>query len=152
MTVRENLEMGAYSKKSKIKNQNSNIKTQLEKVYAMFPVLKEREKDYIVNPKNVAAPYMIMTFDTTELAQKDIIAAVHPYDFTARPQLVEKEWNPDYYEILKCYENITGVGGFLNTSFNLHGLPIAMTPADAMHVFENSSLKYLAMGNWLVSK
>lgn len=36
-TVKENLEMGAYSKKSKIKNQ-------LEKVYAMFPVLKERER------------------------------------------------------------------------------------------------------------
>lgn len=43
-TVKENLEMGAYSKKSKIKNQNSNFKSQLEKVYAMFPVLKERER------------------------------------------------------------------------------------------------------------
>ena len=44
LTVKENLEMGAYSKKSKIKNQNSNFKSQLEKVYAMFPVLKERER------------------------------------------------------------------------------------------------------------
>ena len=115
-------------------------------------MLKEREEEYIINPKKIAAPYMILTFDTTPKAQKDIVAAVHPYDFTARPQIVEREWNPDYYEILKCFENITGTGGVLNTSFNLHGLPIAMTPADAMHVFENSSLKCLAMGNWMVRK
>lgn len=115
-------------------------------------ILADRADDYFVNPKKINAPYMILTFDTKEKAKTEIIAAVHPYDFTARPQVVEKDWNPDYYAILKVFENKTGIGGVLNTSFNVHGLPIAMTPVDAMFVFENSSLPYLAMGNWLVSK
>jgi len=43
-TVRENLEMGAYTKNSKFKIQNSKFNEQLEKVFELFPVLKERKK------------------------------------------------------------------------------------------------------------
>ena len=43
LTVKENLEMGAYSI-SKFKNQNLKIKSQLDKVYDMFPVLRERKR------------------------------------------------------------------------------------------------------------
>ncbi len=115
-------------------------------------VLKERAKDYIVNPKNIPAPYMILTFESTEKAQKEIKAAMHAYDFTVRPQLVEKDWNPGYYKIIKEFEKLTGVGAVLNTSFNLHGLPIVLGPREAMHAFENSGLKYLAMENYLIQK
>lgn len=41
LTVKENLEMGAYVK---LNDKNSKFKTQLEKTYELFPVLKEREK------------------------------------------------------------------------------------------------------------
>ncbi|TAL25246.1 MAG: ABC transporter ATP-binding protein [Nitrospirae bacterium] len=44
LTVKENLEIGAYTKKSKFKNQNSKLKKQYEKIFEMFPVLKERQK------------------------------------------------------------------------------------------------------------
>jgi len=40
----------------------------------------------------------------------------------------------------------------LNTSFNLHGFPIVNTPDDALDVLEGFGLKYLAMGNWLITK
>lgn len=115
-------------------------------------ILKERGDDYIQNPKNIPAPYMIVTFDSKPLAKKDIRAALHPYDFTARPQLVEKEWNPRYYKILKEYEKLTGMGGFLNTSFNLHGLPIVLGPKEAMYAFENCGLKYLVLEDYLIEK
>jgi len=38
MTVKENLEMGAFSKRAR-----SQIKSTLEEVYSLFPILKDRE-------------------------------------------------------------------------------------------------------------
>lgn len=115
-------------------------------------ILKERAKNYLVNPKEIPAPYMILTFHSTDLAKKHLKAAMHPYDFTLRPQLVEESWNPSYYKILKEFEKLTGIGGVLNTSFNLHGLPVVRGPEEAMHAFENSGLEYLAMENFLIAK
>lgn len=114
-------------------------------------ILQDRSDDYIVNPKQIHAPYMILAFDTTDRVG-DIIAAVHPYDMTARPQIVTKDFSSSYHRLLKSFEGITGRGAILNTSFNLHGFPIVCSPEDAMHVFKNSSLKYMALGNFLVQK
>jgi carbamoyltransferase len=115
-------------------------------------ILKEREKDYIVNPKRLAAPYMILAFDSTPLAQKELIACLHPYDLTVRPQILEKNVNPSYYEIIKEFEKLTGIGGVLNTSFNLHGRPLVASLEDALYTFENSDLNYLVLEDHLISK
>lgn len=114
-------------------------------------IMKEHENDYIVNPKGVSAPYMILSFDTTE-RRGEFIAAVHQADLTARPQVLEKDWNPELYTILKDFERMTGKGVLLNTSFNLHGYPIVYGPREALWVFENSGLRYLALGNYLLHK
>jgi carbamoyltransferase len=114
-------------------------------------ILEERGHDYLVNPKGVEAPYMIMSFDTTDKVG-DLAAAVHPYDNTARPQLVKKDWNPDYHRLLKEYEKLTGRGGVLNTSFNLHGYPIVCSPEDAVDVFLRSGMTHLAIGSFLATK
>ncbi|NQE54757.1 hypothetical protein C5S29_14300 [ANME-1 cluster archaeon GoMg3.2] len=111
-------------------------------------ILEERAEDYLQDYR--FAPYMIEAFDTNEKAD-EIIAALHPRDKTARPQVVNN-WNPNYKRILKSFEDITGVGGVLNTSFNLHGYPLVGTPETALWTFENSGLDGLAIGNWLVSK
>ena len=95
---------------------------------------------------------MCITFDSTIDAKKDIPASIHPYDATIRPQIVTKEYNHDYYEIIEEFSKITGIGGILNTSFNLHGEPNVLTPEDALHTVENSELKYLAMGDYLFVK
>ncbi|MEI6424652.1 MAG: carbamoyltransferase C-terminal domain-containing protein, partial [Lentisphaerota bacterium] len=89
-------------------------------------ILAEREKDYIINPKQLKCPHMTMAFDSTPLAQKDLIAALHPSDLTMRPQILKEPDNPDYYAIIKEFESMTGVGCVLNTSFNLHGDPIVL--------------------------
>jgi carbamoyltransferase len=115
-------------------------------------ILEERADEYIVNPKKIVGDYMIMAYDSTSLARKELRAALHPYDFTIRPQIVRKEWNPSYYRIIKEFEKITGIGGVLNTSFNLHGYPIVKGPKEAMFVFENSEIRYLAMENYIISK
>ncbi|MBE9595136.1 MAG: hypothetical protein IMF19_16850, partial [Proteobacteria bacterium] len=114
-------------------------------------IMKERENDYIINPKKVCAPYMMLSFDTTE-KRDELIAAAHQADLTARPQIIEEYWNPEYYKILKEFERETGSGVLLNTSFNLHGYPVVYGPEEALWVLENSGLEYLALGNYLVTK
>lgn len=114
-------------------------------------MLKERSNEYIENKKNIDAPYMIMTFNSTN-KYKEFIGGVQQIDLTARPQIVDGSRNPDYYKLLKKYEQLTGSGVLINTSFNLHGLPIVYGPDEALFVLENSGLKYLALGNYLIIK
>ena len=115
-------------------------------------ILWERMSDYVINPKKILSPYMMLGFETTALAHKELIAGLHAYDLTARPQFVTKDGNPKYHKILKEFERLTGIGGILNTSFNLHGFPIVLGPSEALEVFEKSGLKYLALEDFLVEK
>ncbi len=115
-------------------------------------ILEERKDDYLINPKKIDARFMAVAFDSTPLARQHLPAALHPYDFTARPQLVSAKINPEYHALIKAFEKITGVGALLNTSFNLHGEPIVESPADAIHTLERSGLQHLLVGNWLISK
>jgi carbamoyltransferase len=96
--------------------------------------------------------YMILAFDSTELGQKHLRAAIHQKDKTLRPQIVEKKDSPDLYKLLKYYEDITGMGGLLNTSFNLHGYPLVGTLDQALFTFENSGLEYMTLESFLVKK
>jgi carbamoyltransferase len=115
-------------------------------------VLADRAGDYLVNEKQSESPFMTMAFDTTPLGQKEIPAALHPADQTARPQILERDKNPEYYEIIKAFEERTGVGAVLNTSFNLHGEPIALSADAALHTLEDSDLDDLVVGDFLVSR
>ena len=112
-------------------------------------MLPEASKEYLVNKKNIEAPYMIMAFDTTD-KRADLLAALHPYDNTARPQVVTKQMNPEYYHLIDEFRKRTGRGVVLNTSFNLHGYPIVDSPEDALDVLARSGLKCLALGNYMV--
>ena len=115
-------------------------------------VLEERTGDYFVKPKPMRAPYMIITFDTKENKRECFSAAIHPYDFTGRPQEVNEAWNPRYYKLIKHFESLTGEGIILNTSFNLHGEPVVCSPDDALRVFDISGLQHLAIEDFLLTK
>lgn len=113
-------------------------------------VLAERFTDYFYNEKNIISPYMTIGFETTKLGKEHLKAALHSADQTGRPQRITRDHNPVYYDIVKSFEKLTGVGALLNTSFNLHGLPIARTPEDAMHVLRNSKLDALIFDDIMV--
>ncbi len=115
-------------------------------------ILEEEQGKYLINPKKIDAPYMIITFNSTKKAQEDLRAAMHPYDKTLRPQIIEESTNPSYYQILKEFKKLTGKSGLLNTSFNIHGEPIVCSPEDALSTLARSGLKYLALENYLISK
>lgn len=93
---------------------------------------------------------MIMAFFTKEEAHKHLRAALHQYDLSARPQILIKEHNESYYKLIKRFKEKTGIGGILNTSFNLHGEPIVMSPNDAIWTLKNSLLDGLAIENYLI--
>ena len=115
-------------------------------------VLAEDAKKIMHVIKNHDNPYMTISFDVRKKFIDKISAAVHPFDKTCRPQFVSKKTNPDYYELIKEFKKISGVGVLLNTSFNLHGEPIVFQPKDAIRSFLKSGLKYLYMDNYLISK
>jgi carbamoyltransferase len=118
--------------------------------FAPVTLWEARERCYV----NVAgaehrAEFMTMTFDCTEWMRKACPAAVH-VDGTARPQLVKREINPEYYDILKAYERLSGIPCLINTSFNIHEEPIVCSPADAVRAFLQGHLDGLAIGPYFV--
>lgn len=115
-------------------------------------ILSERMNDYIVNPKGLKAPFMTVAFGSTALARKQLKAAIHPYDFTIRPQILEQHINPEYYNIVKAFEKKTGIGAVLNTSLNLHGEPIVRTASEAMRTFVDSGLDGILLPGILLLK
>ena len=96
-----------------------------------------------------SARYMTITFNCTEKMRVQSPGVVH-VDGTARPQILDPETAPDFYEITKAYYKLTGIPSLINTSFNMHGEPIVCTPEDALRSFQQGKLDYLAIGNWLV--
>jgi len=115
-------------------------------------ILAERADDYLINPKGVRSPFMTLAFETTALGRVHLIAAIHPVDSTARPQIVERLANPEFWEIIKEFEKITGIGAILNTSFNLHGSPIVCSPDDAIRTFLSSRLDALLLEDTFISR
>jgi carbamoyltransferase len=115
-------------------------------------VLAERASDYLDNPKRLPSPYMMLAMPTRAEAREALVAAIHPQDATARPQILERAWNPEYHAVISEFERRTGVGAVLNTSFNLHGEPVVCSAADAVDTFERSGLPHVAVGHWLISK
>ncbi len=115
-------------------------------------ILAEDEDKYLVNEKDFEFPFMAVACETTRAGKEELKAAIHPADSTARPQLVTKEMNEKYYELLKEFKKLTGIGALLNTSLNIHGYPIARTAEDAFFVLENSDLDGLIFDNYIITR
>jgi len=115
-------------------------------------ILKEHEKVYIQNSKKAESPYMTFSFPTTEKGRAKLAAAKHPYDDTVRPQILNRQANSDYYDLIHEFGKITGVYALVNTSFNLHGYPIVCSAIDAAKVFIETELDGLLLNNHLILK
>ena len=115
-------------------------------------ILAEDQHDYLVNDKNIQARYMTVSFDIRPDKRKCMAAAIHPADYTARPQLVSQSDNPEYHALITAFKARTGVASVLNTSFNLHGEPMVEDPGDALHTFMESDLDAVWVGDFLVRR
>lgn len=94
--------------------------------------------------------YMTLCCDSTrDGATVSIPASIHPYDETCRPHILSATSNPGYEALIGEFGKITGTFALLNTSLNLHGLPIASTIDDAIHVLFESDLDALLTEDFL---
>jgi carbamoyltransferase len=104
------------------------------------------------DPAKIDASYMITAFEVRPDAVAPLRAALHQGDMTARPQILRRTANPEFYSLIERFSELTGVGALLNTSLNLHGQPLVATPSQALYTFEKSGLRNLAIGPFLIRK
>ncbi len=93
-------------------------------------------------------PFMITVIEVAEEYKSKIPAVVH-VDGTARPQMVSRETNPRYWNLIYEFKKLTGIPMLLNTSFNVQE-PIVCTPQDAINTFKNANFDALVLENNLV--
>lgn len=140
------------SKKDVVRVINSKIKKRDFWMPFSPSILDFKADEYLINPKNFRFPFMTVACKTTKKAQEEIFGALHPSDFTARPQIVTKEINEDYWNLINEFYNLTGIGAVLNTSLNLSGLPICESPEDVFNVFENSDIDAIYLEGILIER
>ncbi len=112
-------------------------------------ILEEVGGRYAARP--IPSPYMILAFDTPAHVRDEIVAATH-VDGTCRPQTVSRTTNPRYWQLIKRFEERTGIPAVLNTSFNVDSQPIVNAPQEAVDTFLNCGIDVLAIGDFLVWK
>jgi carbamoyltransferase len=96
-----------------------------------------------------AARFMTVSFPTTPDFQQRCPAATH-IDGTARPQILDREDNPEVHDLLTRVGELTGTPVLINTSFNMHEEPIVSTPHDAIRAWKMSSLDGLWLGSCFI--
>jgi carbamoyltransferase len=148
-----------------------NIKIKFREGFRPFApsVLRERVSDYF--ELDTDSPYMLLVapvaeerqipmtqeqhqlwgIDQLNIVRSDIPAITH-IDYSARVQTVTRDTNPDYYDLIHTFEELTGCAVVVNTSFNVRGEPIVCTPADAYQCFMRTHIDTLVLGPFLLEK
>jgi carbamoyltransferase len=98
-----------------------------------------------------AAEFMTVTYTVREEWRSRIPAVVH-VDGTARPQVVLREKNQNFYEIIQAYEAVTGLPVVINTSFNVHEEPIVCRPEEALKALRENRIDILFLEDYCVLK
>ena len=83
---------------------------------------------------------------------REKLAAITHVDFTARVQTVTKEQNEFLYNLLTEFNDKTGIGVLLNTSFNVNGKPILSTYKDAFEIYNKTQLDCLLLEDFYIRK
>ncbi len=148
-----------------------NLKIKFREGFRPFApsVLRERAAEYF--ELDAESPYMLLTapvrrerripitedqqrlwgIDRLNVARSDIPAVTH-VDYSARVQTVSHETAPEYYELIRQFEQLTGCAVLLNTSFNVRGEPIVCTPGDAYQCFMRTHLDVLVLETFVLLK
>lgn len=80
------------------------------------------------------------------------VPAITHVDYSARIQTVHKDTNEKYWQLIKAFQDRTGCGLIVNTSFNVRGEPIVCRPHDAYQCFMRTEMDYLVVGDCLFDK
>lgn len=112
-------------------------------------LLYEKADDYLQDYKEEL--FMITSYSVKEEKREKVPAVVHA-DGTLRPQMVRKDLNEKYWNLINEFGKITGEYIVLNTSFNVMGEPIINHPKEAIKCFFDSGIDALFLGNYMILK
>ena len=146
-----------------------NLKVKFRESFRPFApaVLDGRQTDWfaLADPdgRPVESPYMLLVADvkgarvTGEGLDRrhhvdSPIPAVTHVDGSARVQTVRADTNPRFHALLEAFGARTGVPVLVNTSFNVRGEPIVLSPADAYRCFRRTHLDALVLGSCVLEK
>lgn len=108
-----------------------------------------RDVFYIDEKIEYACRFMTVVTEVKEEWVDKIRAVVH-IDGTARPQVVRRDDNPLYYDVLCEFKKITGLPVLVNTSFNAHEEPIINTPEEAIAALKENRVDFLVCDDGVV--
>lgn len=111
-------------------------------------VLTEKAGEYF--DLGTASPFMLIVAQVRR--DKLSMPSITHVDGSARVQTISREDHPLYYGLIEEFYKISGCPVLLNTSLNLRGEPLVMTPHDAYLCFMRSGLDYLIIGNFVLEK
>ncbi|MCB0219288.1 MAG: carbamoyltransferase [Chrysiogenetes bacterium] len=131
--------------------QRVNLKIKFRESFRPFApvVLAEKAEDWF-DLRGKDSPYMLLVAQVHE--NKRTIPAVTHVDGSARIQTVTREQHPEYYDIIKAFDELTGCPVLINTSFNVRGEPIVCTPQDSFRCFMRTHMDALVMGSFILRK
>jgi len=99
---------------------------------------------------NYDVPFMLQVYQIRE-DKRPLIPAVTHVNGSGRLQSVTEAQNQRYYNLIKAFENITGVPMVLNTSFN-ENEPIVCRPQEALECFLRTKMDVIVLGNWFIER
>ena len=129
----------------------------LEKVEKYFDLNKKSPYMMLVSPVNKERRLPFARGNTEDMLAvvrqpKSDIPAVTHVDYSARIQTVERDDHQEFYDLIKSFEELTGYGIVINTSFNVRGEPIVNTPMDAYRCFMHTDMDVLVLENFFLLK
>ena len=98
------------------------------------------------NARTISSVYVIKD------ATRNLLSQFTVQNVYVRVHTVKPKDNHLFWTLLRRMETRTGHPLLINTSFNLPGEPLVMTPRDAIRSFYSSGLDMLAMGRFLITK
>lgn len=115
-------------------------------------VMAESASDYIEGMEpGVNAHCMTMAFPVTAAGRRQLVAGLHEFDSSTRPQLVTRQTDPLFWQVLYHLGTRTGVPAVLNTSFNQNE-PIVESPEEALNTYAYmQGVDALSIGRYLVT-
>jgi carbamoyltransferase len=145
-----------------------NLKIKFRESFRPFAptVLREKTMEWFEIDKE--SPYMLVTapvnydkrlkssgalsgFDKLKEV-RSLIPAVTHVDHSVRIQTLKRVDNPLYYDLIQAFFEKTGCPVILNTSFNVRGEPLVLTPEDAYICFMRTGMDYLMLGSFLLGE
>ena len=114
-------------------------------------VPEERQAEFFDLPTGETSFFMEKVFALRPAAQAQLPAVTHD-DGTGRLQTVRAVDNSLFYQLLQAFGQLSGVPVLLNTSFNVNGMPLVESPADALDCYFQSGLDALVLGPFLLRK